>query len=126
MYGPQSEKVERLIAMCEELTLPQIQTIADASRRRGMNRGAWEAWQAAHQTSSEREKQAGNASWNAEVAIQFRGFDLDPTLMQALARAVNDAGLALSTEDLIGTNGYGPWDYDKLMSAWRAGAGDPA
>lgn len=124
-YGPQAEAVQRLIGMCEMLTPDQMQVIADASTRRGVNRGAWEAWTAARETSPEREQQAGAAAWDVEMALQLRGFDVDETLIRACARAVNDAGLAVATRDLIGVDGYGPWDYDKLMSAWRAGAGDP-
>lgn len=126
LYGPQADEVLRLIQMCEELTVDQMAVIAEAVKRRGMNRGAWEAWAAASSTSPERENQAGKSAWDVETALQLRGLDVDSGIIRACSRAAADAGLATSTKDLIGTGSYGPWDYDKLMSAWRAGAGDPA
>lgn len=124
-YGPQADEVQNLIAMCETLTVEQMTVIADAVKRRGMNRGAWEAWDAAKTASSERERQAGAAAWDVEMAVSLRGFSVDQQIVRACARAANDAGLAVATRDLVGVAKYGPWDYDKLMSAWRAGAGDP-
>lgn len=125
-YGPQAEQIQQLIDMCGSLTVEQMNVIAEAYRRRGMNRGAWEAWGAVSQASQEREYQAGAAAHDVEMALQFRGFDVDSRIVRACAAAANDAGLAVSTRDLVGTGGYGPWDFDKLMSAWRAGAGDPS
>lgn len=124
-YGPQADQVQALIDMIDTLSLEQLQVIAEAVLRRGVNRGAWEAWAAASETSPERENQAGKAAWDVETALQMRGLEFDSALIRTCSRAASDAGLAISTRDLVGVGRYGPWDFDKLMSAWRAGAGDP-
>lgn len=125
LYGPQAEHVEDLIEQINALSPEQLAVIAEAVRRRGMNRGAWEAWAAASETSPERENQAGKAAWDVETALQLRFIGFDDATIRACSRAASDAALATATRDLIGVGKYGPWDYDKLMSAWRAGAGDP-
>lgn len=125
LYGPQHQVIQAMIDQCDTLTNDQLELIADAfEERRRMTDEA--AWRAAENESADRVKQAGRAAWDIEVSMKSNGFDRDPDVMRSCAWAANDAGVAVSTRDLLGTAGYFQWDYDKLMYPWRAGAGDPA
>lgn len=124
LYGPQSAQIQQMIDMCDRLSDEQCQSIAEAfeERRRMTDEAAWRAAEAA---GTNRVTQAGKAAWDLEVSMKSNGFDRDPGIMRSCAWAANDAGLAVSTRDLLGTAGYFMWDYDKLMYPWRAGAEDP-
>jgi hypothetical protein len=125
IYGPQAALIQSMIDSCDKLSDEQLEAIADAfEERRRMTDEA--AWRAAETESPLRVKQAGRAAWDLEISMKSNGFDRNPDIMRSCAWAANDAGLAVSTRDLIGTAGYFIWDYDKLMYPWRAGAGDPA
>ena len=125
LYGPQHELITRMIAACDSLTDEQVEAMAEAfAERRQMVDEA--AWRAAEYVSPERVKQAGKAAWDLKVSMKSTGFDRDFNVMRLAATAANDAGVAVSTLDLIGTDGYFKWDYDKLMYPWRVGAGDPS
>jgi hypothetical protein len=125
LYGPQAEVIQRMIDCCDSLTDDQLEAMADAfQERRRMTDDA--AWRAAEAASPDRVKQAGRAGWDIEMSLKSNGFDRNPDVIRQCAWAASDAGLAVSTRDLIGTSGYFVWDYDKLMYPWRAGAGDPA
>jgi len=124
-YGPQAELIVKMCAMCDTLTLDQMMDMAEAHRQLGVNRGAWEAWAAAK--AAGREKQSGVAAYAVEQAMKLHLlFVEDDETRRACGWVANDAGLAISTRDLVGRPGYSRFDFDKLMSAWRAGAEDPA
>ena len=125
LYGPQAKTILVMIQQCDTLSDSQLEAMADAfeERRRMTDEAAWRAAEAA---GGQRVTQAGKAAWDIEVSMKSNGFDRDPAVIRSCAWAANDAGLAVSTRDLIGTAGYFIWDYDKLMYPWRAGAGDPA
>lgn len=125
LYGPQASLILSMIEQCDRLSEDQLSAMADAfeERRRMTDEAAWRAAQA---SGTLRVTQAGRAAWDIEVSMKSNGFDRDPSVIRSCAWAANDAGLAVSTRDLIGTAGYFIWDYDKLMYPWRAGAGDPA
>jgi hypothetical protein len=127
-YGPQGEVIERMVLICGTLGPDQMFDIAEAHRSLGVNRGAWEAWAAARMSPG-REKQSGAAAYAVEVAMKLNAlFIEDDETLRACGWAANDAGLAISTRDLIGLpgSGYSKWDFEKLMSSWRAGAEDPS
>lgn len=122
IYGPQYEVVQRMIDQCDTLTDDQLEAMAAAfEERRRMTDSA--AWVAAEAAGKDRVTQAGRAAWDIEVSMKTNGFDRDPAVIRSCAWAANDAGLAMSTRDLIGTAGYFSWDFDKLMYPWRAGGG---
>lgn len=122
-YGPQGEWIIRLVAQCDKLEPDQIVAMAQAHRNLGINRGAWEAWTAARRTSALREEQAGASSQAVEYAIKLNAiFIEDEDIRSACGWAASDAGLAVSTRDLVGSHGYTQFDFEKLMSAWKAGA----
>jgi hypothetical protein len=125
LYGPQAETIQAMIDQCDALTDDQLRAMAQAfEERRRMTDDA--AWRAAETAGKDRVTQAGKAAWDIEISIKSNGFDRDPSVVRSCAWAANDAGLAVSTRDLIGTAGYFVWDYDKLMYPWRVGAGDPS
>jgi hypothetical protein len=123
-YGPQAAQIEAMIAQCDLLTEDQLAAMAEAFLERGRLQST-PAWHSAECVSEERVKQAGQAAWDIETALKINGFDRDMEVIRCCGAAANDAGLAGSTRDLIGTNGYFMWDYDRLMYPWRVGAGDP-
>lgn len=125
LYGPQATQILSMIEQCDRLSDEQLEAIADAfEERRRMTDEA--AWRAAETAGTNRVTQAGKAAWDIETSMKSNGFDRNPDTVRSCAWAASDAGLAVSTRDLIGTAGYFMWDYDKLMYPWRAGAGDPA
>ena len=125
-YGPQGDLIEKMVLICGTLAPEQMFDIAEAHRAVGVNRGAWEAWSAARSIPG-REKQSGAAAYAVEVAMKLNAlFVEDDETLRACGWAANDAGLAVSTRDLVGLPGYTKWDFEKLMSAWRAGAEDPS
>jgi hypothetical protein len=113
-----------MIAQCDLLTEDQLAAMAEAFLERGRLQGT-PAWHAAQHESEDRVKKAGQAGWDIETAVKVNGFDRDPEMIRYCGAAANDAGIAVSTRDLIGTAGYFMWDYDRLMYPWRVGAGDP-
>lgn len=125
LYGPQAKFIQAMIDQCDTMSDEQLQAMAEAfeERRRMTDEAAWRAAEAA---GGARVTQAGKAAWDIEVSMKSNGFDRDPSVIRSCAWAANDAGLAVSTRDLIGTAGYFVWDYDKLMYPWRSGAGDPS
>lgn len=122
-YGPQAQSIETMITACDTLTLDQLELMASAHELRGHAAGS-EAWGAAQHESDLRVKQAGACMWDVEMSMKSNGFDVDPDVIRTCAYAATEAALAVSTRDLLGTSGYFPWDYDKLMYPWRVGAGD--
>jgi hypothetical protein len=125
LYGPQHETIQKMIDLCDTLSDEQLELIAHGfEERRRMTDEA--AWRAAEASGPDRVKQAGKAAWDIEVSMKSNGFDRNPDVMRSCAWAANDAGVSVSTRDLLGTAGYFQWDYDKLMYPWRCGAGDPA
>lgn len=124
MYGPQAEVIQRMIDRCDTMTDEELQIMKDAYLERGRMIDV-AAWRAATNTSAERVKQAGKCGWDLEVSLKSNGFDRDPELVRVCGWAVVDAAVAISTQDLIGTEGYFVWDFDKLMYPWRAAVGDP-
>jgi hypothetical protein len=122
LYGPQHEIIGRMITQCDRFTDDELEAMAAAFiERRRMTDEA--AWRAAEDRGKVRVTQAGKAGWDIEISIKTNGFDRDPSIIRSCAWAATDAGLAVSTKDLLGTAGYFQWDYDKLMYPWRAAGG---
>lgn len=123
-YGPQWEIIERMITRCDTMTDEELELMRSAYVTRGRVMEA-HAWRAAEAESAVRVKQAGGSGWDLEVSLKSNGFDRDPELIRLCGWAAQDAALAISTKDLVGTAGYFSWDYDRLLYPWRMAVGDP-
>jgi len=120
-YGPCYEQIEMLIAMCDQLDDEKMATIREAFLERGTDDARY-AWRAAEHAN--RHTQTGAASWDAAVAVKLLGFDTDPDLIRWCSLAATDAGIAISTKDLVGKSGYTQGDYDRLVGPWFSGFND--
>lgn len=123
-YGPQSTLILKMIEQCDRLSDEQLEAMASAFEERGFVTDT-AAWDAAIEVSDARMKQTASARWDLKLSIESNGFGRDPEIFRMCAWAANDAALAVSTRDLVGSHGYFMWDYDKLMYPWRVGVGDP-
>ena len=119
-YGPLSSQVARLVATTDKLTNERFSTIAEAFQEAG--------WPVAKQSMLAAEKAD---RWipvhtaRKDMAMSVIAFGLatgaDEVRLNLVMRAAGNAGVALATEDLIGTLGYTSREYHDLVRPWLAG-----
>lgn len=116
-YGPLSAQVARLVAMTDRLDDRRIAVIAQAFREEGYPLARFSEIAA---RASGRQMQAHEARKDMAVGVMAHALanDSDPVDTQLAARAAGNAGLALATEDLIGTYAYTTHEYAKLVRPW--------
>lgn len=118
-YGPLSAQVGRLVAMADLLDEDRIMVIAQAFREEGYPLARFSEIAA---RASGRRMQVHEARKDMAVSVMSYALanDSDPVNTQLAARAAGNAGIALATEDLIGTYAYTSHEYAKLIKPWFA------
>lgn len=119
-YGPQYGEVLRLLETADLLDSDRIAEIAAAyqAHDRPFPRYCYVAAREAG-----RETETANAGHDMTRQVEVYGITYagDPYDVQLVIRASGNAGLAMATEDLIGTEGYSMQEYARLMDPWLAG-----
>lgn len=119
-YGPLSEQVERLVASVDDLDADKIWLIARAYEARKRPTPNW-SLKAANRAG--RAGETHEAQKDMFVSVHARGIasEFDERDIGLVAHAAGNAGVALATEDLIGTMGYYTREYAALVEPWFAG-----
>jgi hypothetical protein len=120
-YGPLTDQVIDLILATDHMTAEQMHAVAEAYNRWGRPVASF---------SEVAAKKAGR--W-AEVHLARKDMALTVVALgltmsaewddvRLATHAAGNAGLALATEDLIGTMGYTSREYGRLVGPWFDGA----
>jgi hypothetical protein len=120
-----TDEVERLITMIDLLDRERIHLIAEAWRERGYPHANW-ATIAAKRAGAERHNQACDAmrAMSTGVGLFTILVDVDQVEADAATWAARNAGMAMATEDLMGSLGYSSHEYARLIEPWFAGFAD--
>lgn len=120
MYGPLTDQVERLVVMAERLDSEIVAEIAAAYKEHRFPHARFVLIAAKKADRWEEVFQAGRAmSLTVTSLALLNGWDqID---VRYVAWAAMNAGVALATEDLIGTMGYSLVEYANLVDPWFAG-----
>jgi hypothetical protein len=122
-YGPLTEQVEHLVGMTDLLDAERIERIAQAYRARSLPHARLSIIAS---KKVGRHSEVCTAMRDMATSVQVIGIarEYDPADVALATWAAKNAGVAVATEDLIGTMGYSLSEYIKLIDPWLAGFAD--